>query len=259
MRPVAELSSQEARALAGLLFDLDDTLLDHGQLTEAAYSALFRLRESGLALVAVTGRPVGWADVLARQWPVRAVIAENGAIACVGEQSGVRRIDGASEEQRAHRRGALLALVADIQRDFPELEPAGDVSARSTDYAFDIGERRKLPRETVERVLGFAQERGARTTVSSVHLHVSFEADDKASGAVRTIRALFELDPSAILHRYAFIGDSQNDAACFAAFHTTIAVANLSGRLTRSPRFVTSGARGAGFAEAARLIVEKRR
>ena len=40
--------AEEARALRAFLFDLDDTLLDNGAAREAAYSALFRLSESGL-------------------------------------------------------------------------------------------------------------------------------------------------------------------------------------------------------------------
>ena len=44
MRPISELPRAEAEGLDGLLFDLDDTVLDRGQLSEAAYAALFRLR-----------------------------------------------------------------------------------------------------------------------------------------------------------------------------------------------------------------------
>ena len=74
MKPISELTPAEAKDLSGLLFDLDDTLLDEGQLSEAAYSALFRLRESQLLLVAVTGRPAAWGELVARQWPVDGVV-----------------------------------------------------------------------------------------------------------------------------------------------------------------------------------------
>ena len=73
MKPLAALSVEEARALRGVIFDLDDTVLDHGALTEIAYGALFRLREAGLRLVACTGRPAGWGEVLARQ-PAEAML-----------------------------------------------------------------------------------------------------------------------------------------------------------------------------------------
>ena len=37
------------------------------------------LRESGLRLIAVTGRPLGWIDVVVHHWPVEVGIGENGA------------------------------------------------------------------------------------------------------------------------------------------------------------------------------------
>ena len=70
MTPLAALPADAARGLTGLLFDLDDTVLTHGMLTKSAYDALWRLHESGLRLVAVTGRPSGWGEVIARQWPI---------------------------------------------------------------------------------------------------------------------------------------------------------------------------------------------
>ena len=54
---------------------------------------------------------------------------------------------------------------------------------------------------------------------------------------------------------YAFIGDSENDASCFAEFETTIAVANWTkGSWGPGPRYVTSQPMGSGFAEAARVL-----
>ena len=69
MKALSSLGAEEARRLRGLLFDLDDTLLSHGVLTRAAYGALWDLRDAGLALVAVTGRPSGWVPKAA--WSIR--------------------------------------------------------------------------------------------------------------------------------------------------------------------------------------------
>ena len=57
MLPISALPALLPHRLQGLLFDLDDTLLDHSKLSEAAYSSLFRLREAGFECYAVTGRP----------------------------------------------------------------------------------------------------------------------------------------------------------------------------------------------------------
>ena len=67
MKPASQFPATAARGLAGVLFDLDDTVLDRGRLSVGALTALYRLAEAGLILVGVTGRPAGWGQVLARQ------------------------------------------------------------------------------------------------------------------------------------------------------------------------------------------------
>src|SRR6185436_5336830 len=91
VKPLSSMPSREAARLVGILFDLDDTLLDGGVLTEPAHAALWRLSRAGLRLVAVTGRPEGWGEVMARQWPIDAVVAENGQVALFRDGSGISR------------------------------------------------------------------------------------------------------------------------------------------------------------------------
>ena len=255
MLPIHALSSAVPRQLRGLLFDLDDTLLDHSQLSEAAYSALFRLREAGFECYAVTGRPAGWAEVIVSQWPIQGAVAENGAIAFHKDEHGLHTKDPLSTLERSSRQRALARLCAEIAAEFPDLVPADDVSLRRTDFTYDIGEHQRVAKDRVALVRRFAEARGAATLGSSVHLHVSFDRCDKASGAVRLVHALQGVDPSAILARYAFIGDSENDASCFAAFRHSIGVRNLSGRPSITPRYLTTHERGAGFVEAARALI----
>jgi hypothetical protein len=257
MRPIASLTAEEALGLRALAFDLDDTLLDAGRLGEAAYSALFRLKEAGLLLVAVTGRPSGWGEVFARQWPIDGAVTENGAIACASVAGRLEIIDFAGAE-RDRRRARLLAIVQQVRALHPELTPTDDASARRSDYTFDVGEAERVPPAVVASVRADLRALGARTSVSSVHLHATLDGLDKASGAARFFTERFGWDSTESLARVAFIGDSENDEACFSAFHSTIAVANLRGRPTVPPRFVTSGERGAGFAEAAAVIVARR-
>lgn len=259
MKPLSQLTAREASELRGLLFDLDDTLLDHGRLSEKAYQALFRLKEAGLELYIVTGRPLGWVEVLARLWPVDGAIAENGAVAVVevgGHPTVLDRILPAERDARGER---LRELVRALKERYPELTPASDVSARRSDFTFDIGETRQVPTEVVEAASAEARRHGAFTTASSVHLHVTFDRADKASGALWLLSQRSNTDSTTARFRYAFVGDSENDAACFAAFHTSIGVANLRGRLTVPPRFLTSRERGAGFAELALRLVALRR
>ena len=67
--------------IAGLFTDIDDTLTTDGAITPDALQALADLKAAGLSVVAITGRPVGWSEPFALQWPVDAIVAENGAVA----------------------------------------------------------------------------------------------------------------------------------------------------------------------------------
>jgi hydroxymethylpyrimidine pyrophosphatase-like HAD family hydrolase len=148
--------------------------------------------------------------------------------------------------------------LLDLFREhFGDFEPADDVRARISDRTFDIGEYRKVPPERVERARAFLHEHGARSFVSSVHLHVTFDYADKASGAVRLHARDSGLDATQARYAFAYLGDSENDASCFAAFELSIGVSNLRGRPTLRPRYVTSQPMGAGVVEAAEVILSR--
>jgi HAD superfamily hydrolase (TIGR01484 family) len=258
VKPIAELDRTIARNLVGVLFDLDDTLLDHGELTEVAYAALCRLHESGLRLMAVTGRPSGWGEILTNLWPLDGMVTENGTIAVLERGRTVEIVDEVDPETRARRCALRDALVSDIRRHFPAICPALDVHLRRADYTFDIGETRTVASSDVDRVEAFARARGARTVRSSVHLHVCYDGSDKASGAIRAIVRAFGQDATTARARFAFIGDSENDEPAFNAFLTTAGVSNLRGRPTLPPRYRTTAERGRGFAEFAHRILALR-
>jgi HAD superfamily hydrolase (TIGR01484 family) len=260
MRPITSLPPEEAKGLSGVLFDLDDTLLDGGRLPEAAYRSLFRLKEAGLTLIAVTGRPAGWGEVLIRQWPLDGIVTENGAVACYRE-GGVARWDRADPATRHMRRVRLASAYQTISSEFAEARLSDDTDARQSDIAIDIGERQTVRPELVARMEARAHELGFRTMVSSVHLHLTLDSFDKASGTVAFLADRHGVDPTLARVRYAYVGDSGNDAACFFAFRTSIGVANVRaslGRISVAPRFVASGERSAGFVEIAERLVRLR-
>ncbi|MCL2777185.1 MAG: hypothetical protein FWD73_04210 [Polyangiaceae bacterium] len=261
MRPLSTIPPEVLRSLRGVLFDLDDTALSHGVLTREAYDAIWSMHDAGLVLVAVTGRPSGWGEVIARQWPVDGAVTENGAVHVVRHGVGVDVHETGTPEQLAERKERLRALVESVARAVPRARLADDSYARRSDVAWDIGERDALDGASIAALEREVMSAGARTTRSSVHLHASYESDDKATGAVRFLREQLGEDPGRALGRYAFIGDSGNDAPCFSAFRVTFGVANVRAHLPRlpvPPRWVASRERGAGFAEIARVLVAAR-
>ena len=257
MKPISQISAAAALSLEGLFFDLDDTFLDAGKLTEAAYAALFRLRESGLRLIALTGRPAAWGELVARMWPVEAAIAENGAVAYSKAEGRVPLVDSVDAAERARRRQALGELVSAARERFPDLVPADDVGGRITDFTFDIGEHQQAKEDTIQAARAFAHRAGARTTRSSVHLHYTFDRADKATGALGYLSRTGG-DPTRGRQRFAFIGDSENDAAGFAAFSHSVGVHNLRGHFSIPPRYLTERSSSEGFVEFAQILTKLR-
>ena len=81
MKAISELTAEDAAQVRYILMDIDDTLTLQGKLLASSYSALWKLKNTGYKIIPVTGRPAGWCDLIARQWPVDGVIGENGALA----------------------------------------------------------------------------------------------------------------------------------------------------------------------------------
>lgn len=245
----------------GLVVDLDDTVLDHGRLTPEAYQALCDASARGLPVLVATGRPAGWGEVLARQWPVLGVVTENGAVAFQRVGMGVERFERAASQERQQRRRRLVCATAELLNHFNGLCTADDNETRRSDVTFDVGERVKLPSAQVNEMAALGRSWGFRVTVSSVHLHLSLDSDDKASGALWFLHRRLGVDPTRARARWAFIGDSGNDAPCFSAFALTFGVANVARYvplLSRPPRYVASGERSAGFVQVVEALLAGR-
>ena len=257
MLPVAELRSP---GLRGVFSDIDDTLTHNGVVDLEAYSALLGARSAGLRVVLVTGRPAGWAEVLASVWPVDAAIAENGGIAYLKRGGRLERIYFAPGEP-ADDAKRLASIADEILRAFPFARRADDSALRITDLAFDIGEHQQLPAAEIDEIVVRCRELGARTLVSSVHAHAFFHAADKAQMSARVANLLWGESPAEVAEHYAFVGDSPNDQAAFAFFNASIGVANVAryaAQLNPPPRYITSSPNGHGFAEAIEAILAAR-
>src|SRR4249919_3504036 len=79
MKPLSDCPKATLAGIRGVLTDIDETVSTEGHLTPEAYDALAALKKAGLLVIPVTGRPAGWCDMIARFWPVDAVVGENGA------------------------------------------------------------------------------------------------------------------------------------------------------------------------------------
>lgn len=245
----------------GVVFDIDDTVTRKGVLEPDAYAAMHRLAGAGMHLVAVTGRPLGWTDVIVRQWPLRAAVGENGAGWTWMDATGVHEGYFSSEPERVRQSALLDRVRHEVAAALPHVTVAQDDRARRCDLAFDIGEWATVPRAEIDVLIALIERLGLRTTESTVHVHAVPGPWDKAAGALRALHDALGTDVSAELDRWVFVGDSVNDAAAFERFPQSVGVANVREHLERlpvPPRYVTDGDRGRGFAELAAHLVGRR-
>jgi HAD superfamily hydrolase (TIGR01484 family) len=261
VKPLAAFPAAARRALRGVLADIDDTLTSDGRLTAAAYAAMERLQAAGLRVVPVTGRPAGWCDLIARLWPVDGVVGENGAFWFRYDraQRAMRRRYADDAQTRAANRERLRAIAAEVLAAVPGAALAADQPYRETDLAIDYCEDvPRLPPEAVERIAALMRARGLTARVSSIHVNGWFGAYDKLGMTRALLREAWGADLDAERERYAFVGDSPNDAPMFAFFPHAAGVANVrdfDGRLPHAPAYVASQRGGAGFCEFAERVL----
>ncbi|MBK9439896.1 MAG: HAD-IIB family hydrolase [Comamonadaceae bacterium] len=283
MQPLSQWPTHQRSAITGLVTDIDDTLTTHGQLTPDARQALHDLRDAGVLVIPITGRPIGWCEPLmsgapsAPAWPVDAMVAENGALAWARARQDILHKNGLqplrynnskllklyqqSSDERYQQGQRLRAAQLHVMQAVPEIGPSQDSAGRETDLAFDVNEFVHLSPATVARARAVLQDQGLHTHLSSIHLHGSLNCFDKWQGACWIVRTLWQRDLAQERDHWVCVGDSGNDQALFEHFHHSVGVANIgqcAASLTHLPRYVTPDARGAGFAQLARAIVQAR-
>ena len=264
MRPLAEFAADARRAVRFVLTDIDDTLTLEGRMPSAAFAAMERLRQAGLKVIPVTGRPAGWCDHIARMWPVDGVVGENGAFYFLydeGQRTMARRYWKNAEERAADRR-RLADLGARIVAAVPGAAVATDQGFRETDLAIDYREDvQPLSAEEAERIVGLLEAAGARAKVSSIHVNGWFGDYDKLTMTRLMFDERFGLDLDAARETIVFVGDSPNDAPMFGYFPHSVGVANVRdfvGRLEAEPTWVSEGRGGHGFVELADALIAAR-
>jgi HAD superfamily hydrolase (TIGR01484 family) len=264
MRPLAEMPRAMAANVTALFTDIDDTLTTEGRLTPPAYAALGELRDAGIRVIPVTGRPAGWCDMIARFWPVDGVVGENGAFYFRYDHGRrqMRRRYFADRETMAANRSRLASLADVISRAVPGAAIASDQEFRVADLAIDFREDvTPLPASAVDEIVRLFQEAGAVAKVSSIHVNGWFGHYDKLSMTKTMLESEFGTSLDEAGERLVYAGDSPNDEPMFQAFPLSIGVANVrdfAARMRALPAYVTRLRSGEGFVELARHLIGAR-
>jgi HAD superfamily hydrolase (TIGR01484 family) len=258
MYALSEWPEEDRRQVVGVFTDIDDTLTTEGAITPDALEALVDLKQAGLPVVAVTGRPLGWSIPFAQTWPVDAIVAENGSVALVRGPQGLARLYLQDAPTRARNFARMQRVASRVVREVPGALLSRDSSGRETDIAIDHSEFTHLPGDAIAEVVRTMQSEGMSATVSSIHINGWYGDHNKLVGARWIVQALWGRMLDAEITHWVYVGDSTNDQLMFEAFHNSVGVANVRRfvpELAHLPRYVTQAERGAGFAEVVQALL----
>jgi HAD superfamily hydrolase (TIGR01484 family) len=262
--PITTLSRQSAKRFRGVFFDIDDTFTTHGKIGGRAFQALWDLKEAGLKVVPITGRPTGWCDHIARMWPVDGVVGENGAFYFCHDEEKRRLVKRFlhSEEVRKENRLRLEKIREEILTSIPGTAPASDQLYREADLAIDYCEDvSPLPWSDVERICHIFRSHGANCKVSSIHVNGWFGEYDKLSMTKTFAMERWNVNLEYQKGEYLFCGDSPNDEPMFRFFPLSAGVKNVlrfTEHMKHLPAFVADREGSEGFAEIVETVLRLR-
>jgi HAD superfamily hydrolase (TIGR01484 family) len=264
MKPIQEIPSQVVKSLLGVFFDIDDTFTTRGKIGPKPFQAIWSLKETGLKVVPITGRPAGWCDHIARMWPVDGVVGENGAFYFWYDQQEKkvkkRFMDPAPVREENRRR--LSLVKEEILNTVPGTALASDQPYRESDLAIDYCEDvNPLPWKEVERICEIFKNHGATCKVSSVHVNGWFGDYNKLGMTKLFVLEQWGFSLEDSKNRFIFCGDSPNDEPMFEYFPQAAGVRNIlhfAERMKHRPAFVASREGGEGFAEIVQTLLAMR-
>jgi HAD superfamily hydrolase (TIGR01484 family) len=264
MKPLSEFPRQRLRAVRAVLTDIDDTLTDAGRLPACAYKALEDLKQAGVIVIPVTGRPAGWCDLIARQWPVDGVVGENGAFSFRYSDADRKmyRTYARCAKQRASDWLKLDVIKEQILAEVPGVAVSADQPYRESDLAIDFCEDvPQVNQKEVAKIVSIFEDHGAVAKVSSIHVNGWFGNFDKLTMSRAFLKQDFDLSVENSNDHVIFVGDSPNDSPMFGYFTNSVGVANVrdfEATMPATPKWVTDSRGARGFVEIAQKILETR-
>lgn len=251
----AQLKNQ----IKAVFSDFDDTLTHQSLFHAKTLKTIETLKEKGLWLVLVSGRPAGWADCLMRILPIDAMVFENGAGIMIKEASKIKTIRLASDKNLIEERKILEDLFYKLKKEIPHLKLATDQPYRLYDYAIDfIEEPPPLSATEIEKSLSFLNATpGITAKLSSIHINYWYGEHTKVTACEYLLNTEGKLR-SISKENVVYSGDSPNDEPLFQYFPHSVGVANIKlfwDKLKFRPKYVTQFEGGKGFQEFAEELL----
>lgn len=255
------MPAETAKSIRWVLTDIDDTMTRDGKLVGAAYDALCALSESGLSVIAVTGRSAGWGEIHLQEWPVDAVITENGAVSYWRKGDEFFELVHPTAKRNTER--AFRVAEEAAFRAVPRARLARDNRFRLYDFAIDHAEYVEPPltEGEVTTICDIFEREGCVAKPSSIHINCWMGAFDKRESSVMLLREMAGYDDGLDRDKVLYIGDALNDEPMFAHFPNASAVANVDkwlDRMVSKPSWISVSGYGEGFAEICKVLLSAR-
>ena len=262
MKPIDQIPNTLRRSLRGIFSDIDDTITTNGMLTAEAYSAIENISKRGIDFIPITGRPAGWCDMIARFWPVRGVIGENGAFFFSYDRKKKKMIRRyiQSEKERLEGLKKLEIIKQNVLKKVTGSAVASDQFSRISDLAIDFCEDvPELPIEAVKKIEEIFVESGATAKISSIHVNGWFGDYNKLEMTRIFTKEILDIDLDLNKDEFVFCGDSPNDEPLFQYFPNSCGVANVKGfksEMIHFPKYVSDLKGGKGFVEICKKLLD---
>ena len=221
MKSINEISNSISRSVKGFFSDIDDTITTDGMLSGDAYLAIEKISNNGLDFVPITGRPAGWCDMIARFWPVKGVIGENGAFYFSYDHKKKKMIRRyiQNEKVRSDGQKKLSEIKHKILNEVPGCAVSSDQFSRISDLAIDFCEDvPELSMTSVRKIRDIFVEAGATAKISSIHVNAWFGDYNKLEMTRIFAKEVLNLDLDQNKGSFVFCGDSPNDEPLFEYF-----------------------------------------
>ena len=262
MKPLDQIPDTLRQSLRGIFSDIDDTITTNGMLSAEAYSAIENISEQGIDFIPITGRPAGWCDMIARFWPVRGVIGENGAFFFSYDRKKRKMIRRyiQSEKERLEGLKKLEIIKQNVLKQVTGSAVASDQFSRISDLAIDFCEDvPELPIEAVKKIEEIFVESGATAKISSIHVNGWFGDYNKLEMTRIFTKEILDIDLDLNKDKFVFCGDSPNDEPLFQYFPNSCGVANVKGfksEMIHLPKYVSDLKGGKGFVEICKKLLD---
>ena len=261
MKPLNDFPQGKKSSIKYLLTDIDDTITHKGRIPACAFKALEDLDKANIKVIPITGRPAGWCDHIARMWPVKGVVGENGAFyfAYDTDVKKMNRRYFKTDQQRLQDKKKLAIIEKNILQQVPGCKVSADQPYREADLAIDFSEDvQALSQMDIDKIVDIFEQEGATAKISSIHVNGWFGNYDKLSMTKIMFKEVFKKDIDEIKENIIFSGDSPNDEPMFEYFPNSVGVANVlafKDTLKSKPAWITKKSGGFGFFQLAEVLL----